>query len=146
MKLANPDIAVLCQPLLHVAGYSLIPHPATGVSAATVGAQFRHDQVRCLGHQHLRTLVVRRGHQGAAQAGLAQNFDRLFRRHQFPGVVAVMDMGVEQGQVGGGMRGGQACSGDTGQYSRELAPCLGSWQKRMNHRISVPWQHRWRQR
>ena len=101
MELADRDVAVLPQPLLDVGHDGLVAHPGPDLAALPVRPQLRQDEVRRLGVEPLGALVVRARHHPPPHAGLAQERDRLLRWELLPGVVAVVQMGVEDRQVGG---------------------------------------------
>ena len=77
----------------------LVAHPGGGFAAPAVGPQDRHDQVGRDGMELLGALVARARDEGPLEARGAQDTHGLVRRHDVPGVVAVVDVRIDQRQV-----------------------------------------------
>ena len=121
VELADRHVLALAQHLLEEADDRRVLGPGRQLAARAVGPELRHDhRGRCV-LQHLGALVVRARHHGALDAGLLQDLDHLLGRHDLPGVVAVVHVGVEDRQllVGRG-RAGSGEQTDEGKKSAHV--------------------------
>ena len=91
------------------------------LAARAIGPELGHDHRGRRVLQHLGALVVRARHHGALDAGLPQDLDDLLGRHDLPGIVAVVHVGVEDRQllVGRG-RAGSSEQTDEGEKSAHV--------------------------
>ena len=76
-------------------------HPGRDLAAAAIGPELGDDDVGRLGEELLGPLVVRARDQRALDAGLPEERHGLLRRDDAPRVVAVVDVGVDDRQIGG---------------------------------------------
>ena len=104
VKLADRDIARSRKTLLQERHDRVVADPRTHIAASAIRTQLRQDQVGRLCDEPLRALVAGTGHQRALQACLAQDENRFLRRQVVPGIVAVMNMGIEKRKFGRGRR------------------------------------------
>ena len=107
LELADAGVGVDLQPRLNVGDDGLVVHPGADLAAPPIGAQHRHDQIGCRLVQHLRAVVAGARHERLLEPRLAQHFHRLGRRQHVPGVMAVVDVRVDQRTLilGGGEGG-----------------------------------------
>jgi hypothetical protein len=105
VELPERHVAVPAQAVLDVPQHALVLRPGADVPARAVGTERRDDQVRRLRQEALGAVVVGARHEGPPHARLAQDGHRLGGRHHAPGVVAVVDVGVEDRELGRGRRG-----------------------------------------
>ena len=147
VELADGHVAILREPLLHVGDDGLVAHPGRDLAARAVRPELGNDEVGRLGEELLRPLVVRARHQGALDAGLAQERHDLLGRHDAPGVVAVVDVGVDDGQIGGpadGRHGERHDKGDElehGDITSRVEDITGRPRRRLGGWIASPRAH-----
>jgi hypothetical protein len=101
VEFTDRHVAVLREPLLEVRDDRGVLHPGRDLAAPAIRPELRDDEVGRLGEELLGAIVVRARHQRAHDAGLPEERHDLLRRHDAPGVVAVVEVGIDDGQIGG---------------------------------------------
>jgi hypothetical protein len=100
MELADAGVLVLGQQVFHVPKDGFVPDPRADVAARPVRPELGDDQIRRFGEQLLRSRIVGARDEGPLEAGLAENRYRFLGRHHRDRVVAVVDVGVEDRELG----------------------------------------------
>jgi hypothetical protein len=101
VEFADRHVAVLREPLLEVRDDRGVLHPGRDLTALAIRPELGDDDVRRLGEELLGAVVVRARHQRALDARLPEERHDLRRRHHAPRVVAVVEVGIDDGQIGG---------------------------------------------
>ncbi len=104
VELADRGVALAGEAILEKRDDRFVAHPGADVAAGAIRAQRRHHEIRRLGDEPLRAVVAGARDEGALDAGLAQDRDRVLRRQVVPRVVAVMHVRVEERELGGVQR------------------------------------------
>ena len=107
MVFADGDIPVRPEPRLQVRHDAGVPHPGADLAALAVRPQHRDHQIGRLGEQFLRAVVAAARHHRAAQARLAQDVDGRLGWQLLPGIMAVMQVRIEDRHGRRGTAGNQ---------------------------------------
>ena len=109
VEFADRDPLEALQTVLEEVDHRRIVDPTADLTTPAVGAQAGQDKVRRRGVERAGAGVARARHQRSLQPRLLQNGDSLAGGKPLCGVVAEMDMGVEdrQRRAGGAGRRGQ---------------------------------------
>jgi hypothetical protein len=70
-------------------------HPGADLAASAIGAQHRHDEIGRFLEEHLCAVIAGAGDERFLHARIPQHLDGVGRRHHRPGIVTVVDVGVD---------------------------------------------------